>query len=682
MGALALDKIRNIGFVAHIDAGKTTVTERILYYTGRIHRLGDVDEGTATTDWMIQEKERGITITSAATFCRWRDAFINIIDTPGHVDFTAEVERALRVLDGLVVIFSAVEGVEPQSETVWRQADRYGVPKIAFINKMDRMGASHERVLEQIRERFHVRPLLLQLPVGTEAAFVGVVDLVHRRKLLWDVDETGERYRQEKATGPEVEEAYEALVNTLAEVDEGVLEEYMEKGEVSPQTLKKALRQVTLRGLMVPVLMGSALKNRGIQPLLDAIVDYLPSPLEVEVPLGVDPRTGDIVERRPDPAEPFSGLVFKVQRDKHAGRLLYTRIYSGTLRVGQKVLNTVTGTTGKVHRIFRMHAIKRETLREAGAGDIVALVGLKDAKTGDTLCDPEAPVLFEGMQFPEPVVSMVIEPRSSQDLDRLKQAIQDMLYEDPTFRFKEDPDTGELIISGMGELHLEILVDRIQREFGVPVRLGRPQVDYRETITETVEKEVAVEREVGGTVHRGRVRVRVSPLEGRGRVEFSVPEDLPPEFREVVLSTLQERVAYGPLLGYPLFNLKIEVLDLDTEGGTPLGTRLALIQALREALSAAHPILLEPVMYLEVQVPADYVGNVVADLGHRGGELLGIEVVSPGVQKVKGKAPLKNLFGYAVQLRSLTQGRGNVWMKLDTFAPLPEKEFKEMLSLR
>ncbi len=678
---LDLQKIRNIGFVAHIDAGKTTTTERVLYYTGRIHRLGEVDEGTATTDWMVQEKERGITITAAATFCQWRDAIINIIDTPGHVDFTAEVERSLRVLDGLVVIFCAVGGVEPQSETVWRQADQYAIPRIAFINKMDRVGASPERVMNQIQKRFKVKPLRLQLPIGIEDSFVGVIDLVGRRKIIWDQDLTGEKYRTEEADGEGFWSAYEELVMTLGELDESVIDEYSDQGYVAEEHLKRVIREGTLRGVWVPVLMGSALKNRGIQPLLDAIVDYLPSPLDVPNPMGVDPRTQEIIERKPTPEEPFSAVIFKVQWDKHIGRLLFTRIYSGKIRVGQKVLNSVTNNVSKVHRIYRIHAKKLETRNNAVAGEIVALVGIRDAKTGDTLCDPDFPILYEGMQFPEPVVNLVIEPRTMADLDKLKAALQDMHFEDPTFRFREDPETGQLVISGMGELHLEIIVDRLKRDFNVEVKIGKPQVNYRETVTTSAETEGTFHREIAGTLHHGKVWVRVSPY-SQGEYRLSLPEGLPEELEEALKAAAEEVLSYGPLLGYPVIHVDLAVLDVDTQNATPMGTRVAFLNAVREAFRSAKPVLLEPVMDVEIVVPANYVGNVVSDLGHRGGELVGIEALDQGYQKIKGLVPLKNLFGYITALRSMTQGRGTVWMRLARFAPLPEKEFKEMLSLK
>ena len=677
---LELTKIRNIGFVAHIDAGKTTTTERILYYTGRIHRLGEVDNGTATTDWMEQEKERGITITSAATFCQWRDSFINIIDTPGHVDFTAEVERALRVLDGLIVIFCAVGGVEPQSETVWHQADKYNIPRIAFINKLDRLGASPESVIKQMSEKFSITPLRLQFPIGIENNFMGVVDLVNRRKYIWDIDPTGEKYRKEPIDDHEFHMAYEELVFTLSDLDETVLDEYEEKGVVAPEHLKRVIREGTVKGLWVPVLMGSALKNKGIQPLLDAIVDYLPSPLDVPVPTGKHPDTGEEVKRNPNPQDPFSGVIFKVQWDKHIGRLLYTRIYSGTLRVGQKVLNSVTGNVSKVLRIYRMHANKKETLRNAFAGEIVAIIGIKDGKTGDTISAPDEPIIYEGMKFPEPVVNLSIEPKTLKDLEKLETILRDMHYEDPTFRFREDPETGQMIISGMGELHLDIIVDRIRREYKLPVRVGKPQVNYRETITRCSEGESVFQKEVSGILHYGAIKVKICPNKS-GNFSLSLPEAVPEELENAVREASLEIMNFGPIFGYPLINISIEVLQIDVEKSTDFGLRVAFMNAVKNALKKSNPVLLEPVMSIEVLVPAESVGNVVSDIGHRGGELQGIEALSNGYQRIKAFVPLKALFGYVTDLRSLTQGRGTFWMKLEKFAPVPEKELKEIISL-
>ena len=684
-----IEKIRNIGFAAHIDAGKTTLTERILYYTGRIHRMGEVDEGTATTDWMPQEKERGITITSAATVCYWKGYRINIIDTPGHVDFTVEVERALRVLDGLIVIFSAVEGVEPQSETIWHQADRYHIPRLAFINKLDRLGADPFRVLRMMEDRLNARPLLLQLPIGLEENFLGVVDLVERKAYYWDVDPQGEQYRVEEVPSDvPFEEHYDRLVSALGDFDEQVIEAYMDEGVVPPDLLHKVIRKVTLSREYVPVLMGAALKNKGVQPLIDAIVRYLPSPLEVPPPQGIHPKTGKVETRPPDPEAPFSGVVFKIQVDPHAGKLVYTRIYSGKLRVNQKILNTATGEMTRPTRLYLMHANRREQVPLVQAGEIVAMVGPRDVQTGDTFSDPQHPILYEGMLFPDPVVSMAIEPKSTADLDALKEALALLAAEDPTFRFREDEETGQLIISGMGELHLEILVDRLHREFKIPVKVGNPQVAYRETIRTEAVAEGVYDREIGGVRHRGRVKVQVRPArpgEGR-RIEFeeALRELLSSEEEEAVRLGVREALEFGPLAGYPLVDVIVKVLAVSTaaDGSTPLGLRAAANKAVIEALRRGDPVLLEPVVQIEVMVPSDFTGNVIHDLGQRGGELLGIETVTETLQKVVAKLPLRKVFGYATELRSITQGRGSFWMKLAHFAPVPKDEMERIWAYR
>jgi elongation factor G len=678
-----LEKIRNIGFAAHIDAGKTTTTERVLYYTGRIHRLGDVDEGTATTDWMIQEKERGITITSAATTCFWKDHRINIIDTPGHVDFTVEVERSLRVLDGLIIIFCAVGGVEPQSETIWHQAERYRVPRIAFINKMDRLGADPERVINMIRDRLSANPLRLQLPIGKEENFVGVIDLVNMKKYIWDIDATGEKYRIEDIDESRFKNYYEELITQLGEIDERILDEYVSKGKVDPKILKDAIRRATLDRVYLPILMGSALKNKGIQPLLDAIVEYLPSPSDLPPVMGIHPESGEILERAPKEDTPFSAVIFKVQLDKHAGYLFYTRVYSGKLRVNQKILNTTTGEIAKATRIYLMHANKREPLKEARAGEIVALVGLKKAQTGDTLSDPESPILFEEMKFPEPVVSLAIEPRSAKDEEKLVNLLNELTAEDPTFRIKRDPDTGQLLISGMGELHLDILVDRIKRDFGIPVRVGKPQVTYRETISEEVTVRNQFDREIGGQRHKGEVELRIYPR-GRGKgIKVTLPDNVEAELLEAIRSGIEESLSFGPFLGYPIVDIGVEVKGISTQPEiTPLGTRLATLNAMKEGFKEGKPLLLEPIVDVEVVVPQEFVGNVISDIGTRGGELVGIETGSAGLQKIHLRVALRKMFGYATDLRSLTQGRGNFWMRLAYFAPVPKEELEAIIALK
>ncbi len=675
-------KIRNIGFAAHIDAGKTTTTEGVLFHTGRISRIGDVDEGSATMDWMVQEKERGITITAAATTCYWKDHRINIIDTPGHVDFTAEVERSLRVLDGLVVIFCAVSGVEPQSETVWHQADRYNVPRLALINKMDRVGADPNRVLREMEERLSANTLRLQLPVGVEDKFEGVIDLVNRKKVTWKDRMGTEVVYDNIPETDEVEKAYEELIEKLAEIDESIIEKYADKGVLPPEDIKPIIRKATIEGQYVPVLLASAKRMKGIQPLLDAIVDYLPSPLDIPPVTGVNPKTGEVEERKPYPEEPFSAVVFKVQHDPHVGRIFYTRIYSGKIRVNQKVLNSVTGFIERPVRIFLLHANKKKPEKQAQAGEIVGLAGLKTTETGHTVCSIEKPILFEEMKFPEPVVSLAMEPKSSVNEEALMKALEEISVEDPTLRTRRDPDTGQLLVSGMGELHLEILADRLRREFKVPVKIGRPQVTYRETIEQEVTGEGKIDKDIGGQRHKGHVIVILKPR-GRGEgnvVHFREGMEIPLDIREAVKETIEESLTFGPLLGYPVVDVEVTVdfVELQEENSL-LGIRLATSNAIREALRRGKPKLLEPVVEVVVLVPPEFVGNVVSDLGTRGGELESIEMQSDRIQVVRSRVPLRKMFGYATDLRSMTQGRGNFWMKLLYFKPVPSEELKKLL---
>ncbi|RKZ00656.1 MAG: elongation factor G, partial [Candidatus Hydrothermota bacterium] len=584
MSGFDLEKVRNIGFAAHIDAGKTTVTEHVLFYSGKTHKLGKVDAGNTETDYLILEKLRGITITAAAVTCYWRGHQINIIDTPGHVDFTIEVERSMRVLDGIVIIFSAVEGVEPQSESVWRQADRYNVARIAFINKLDRIGADPFRVLEQMKERFPIKPLVLELPVGLEADFKGVIDLVRRKVYTWADDEIesgfGKIYEIQDAdmNSTEVSEYYEEMVYTLSEIDESILDEYLDKGFVDEQKLIRAIRKGTISRRFVPVLMGAALRHKGIQPLMEAVVDYLPSPLDLPPVEGIDPRTGETVSRKPSKDEPFSALVFKIQIDKHAKMLYYLRIYSGKLRYGQKVLNVNRNRIERIQNIYRMHAQKKEQMGQAVAGDIVAVVGLKDVLTGYTLADKDHPILFGGIEVPEPVVSIAVEPRNVRDQQELENKLHEIEREDPTIRVKTDEETGQLIVSGMGELHLEILIDRLKRDFNLDVRAGKPQVTYRETISTEVEFAQAVDFELGGTKHKGYVKLRVTPLDqGRGR-QVIIPIEIREQLDEGKLQALklgvEECLDYGPKMGYPVVDVRVEILEvgIGTEY-TPLGTR-------------------------------------------------------------------------------------------------------------
>lgn len=675
-------KIRNIGFAAHIDAGKTTTTEGVLFHTGRISRIGDVDEGSATMDWMVQEKERGITITAAATTCYWRDCRINIIDTPGHVDFTAEVERSLRVLDGLVVIFCAVSGVEPQSETVWHQADHYKVPRLALINKVDRVGANPDKVIRQMKERLSAEPLKLQLPVGLEDSFVGVIDLVHRKQIVWE-GPLGTEMRYE--TIPETEEvqkAYEELIEKLAEIDESLIEKYTDQGPLPAESITSVIREGTIKGYFVPIFFASAKKMKGIQALLDAIVDYLPSPIDVPPITGVNPGTGELEERRPDPDEPFSAVIFKVQHDPHVGRIFFTRIYSGMLKVNQKILNSVTGYIERPVRIFSLHANKKKTEKEARAGDIVGLAGLKTTETGHTVCSIEDPIVFEEMRFPEPVVSLAMEPKISVNEENLIKSLQEIAVEDPTLKIHRDPDTGQLLVSGMGELHLEILADRLKREFHVPVKVGRPQVTFRETIEKAIKEEAKVDKEIGGQRHRGHVILYLKPRDrGKGnKVVFGDGLDLPGEIEEALWETIEESLTFGPLLGYPVVDVEVHVdyVGLQEEN-TLLGIRLATSNAVREALNKGKPKLLEPLVEVVILIPPEFVGNVVSDLGTRGGELESIEMQSGHIQAIRSKVPLRKMFGYATDLRSLTQGRGNFWMKLLYFRPVPKEELKSLL---
>ncbi len=670
-----IEKIRNIGFAAHIDAGKTTTTERVLFYTGRIHKIGEVDEGTTTTDWMIQEKERGITITSAAVTTYWKGYRINIIDTPGHVDFTIEVERALRVLDGLIVIFSAVEGVEPQSETVWHQADKYRVPRLAFINKLDRIGANPFRVIEQMKNRLSTKPLIIQYPIGIENDFVGIVDLIEKKAYIWDLDEVGQNYRIEDIDfSDEKLKLYEEIIFNLAEFDESILEAYEKQLFVNPSLIKSALRKAVLELKIVPVLLGSAFRNKGIQPLLDAILDYLPSPLDLVPVEGIDPITNEKIIRRNSEDEPFCGLVFKIQVDPESlQELFYTRIYSGVIKVNQKILNTNTNTEQRATRIYLMHSNKKNAINLARAGEIVALVGLKNTFTGHTLSDINKPIKLEGLEYPEPVVSIAIEPKSSKDLEKLEEVLKLLLDEDPSLALKKDPETGQTILSGMGELHLEIVVDRINRDFKIPVRAGRPQVTFRETILNEVEIVSEEEREIGGTKHYGKVKIKVIPRErGKGN-NYKINAELNDELRNAIESGIMEAFGYGPIAGYPVVDVEIVVEGVFlSQWTTPLGLRLAVLKGIREAFKKANGVLLEPVVEVEIITPSEFVGNITSDLSSKGAQLKNIEQYTEFLQKIIAIVPLRKIFGYATQLRSLSQGRASFWMKLSHFGIVEE----------
>jgi len=685
-GDFPLERTRNIGIIAHIDAGKTTTTERILFYTGRTYRLGNVDEGTTVTDWMEQERERGITIASASVTCFWRDHRINIIDTPGHIDFTAEVQRSLRVLDGGVVIFDAVHGVQPQSETVWRQADIFGVPRICFVNKMDRVGADFWRCIRMIRERLEAVPVAIQVPIGVESSFIGVVDLIDRVALIYR-DELGRAPDRESV--PEelralVEEKRENLVEAIAETDDVLLAKYLEGEELSSEELRQGLRKATLNGQLVPVLCGAALRNRGVQPVLDAIVDYLPSPLDIPPIEGEDPKTGEKIVRHADPREPFSALVFKIVTDPFVGRLAYMRVYSGTLHSNSSVYNSTKDRKERIGRLLHMYANHREEVDHVSAGDIAAVGGLKFTFTGDTLCDRKHPIILESIRFPEPVIYVAIEPRTAADEDKLMNALRCLADEDPTFKFRVDENTGQTIISGMGELHLEILVERLVREFKVWAKVGKPQVAYRETITRKVRSEGEFVSQHGGKPLYARVVLELAPLgKGEGfifRNQVS-EEELPREFAVAVEEAVKESMAGGVLAGYPMVAVQVALVeatfieDQATEGAFHSAASIAF----HRGVLKARPILLEPVMKIEVNVPEESTGDVIGDLNARRGEIEGMEPRPGGMQAIWGHVPLAEMFGYATDLRSATQGRGAFTMEFDYYAPVPKEVAERIL---
>ncbi|GFN23050.1 elongation factor G [Thermanaeromonas sp. C210] len=680
-----LEKTRNIGIMAHIDAGKTTTTERILFYTGRVHRMGEVHEGTATMDWMVQEQERGITITSAATTCFWRDCRINIIDTPGHVDFTVEVERSLRVLDGSVAIFCAVGGVEPQSETVWRQADKYGVPRIAYVNKMDRVGADFFRVVGQIAERLGATPVPIQLPIGAEDNFRGIVDLVRMKAVVY-TDELGTTM-EEQPIPPEmadrVAEYREKLLEAVAESDEELMLKYLEGEELSEEEIKAGIRKATIALKMVPVLCGSSFKNKGVQPLLDAIVDYLPAPTDIPAIRGVDPETGEEDRRRSSDSEPFSALAFKIMADPYVGKLTFIRVYSGTLSSGSYVYNSTKGRRERIGRILRMHANHREEVGEAFAGDIVAAVGLRFTTTGDTLCDEEHPIVLEAMQFPEPVISVAIEPKTKADQEKLSLALQKLAEEDPTFRMHTDPETGQTIISGMGELHLEIIVDRLVREFKVGANVGKPQVAYKETIRKAVKAEGKYIRQSGGRGQYGHVVLELEPLEPGKGYEFVskiVGGVVPKEYIPAVDAGVREAMETGVLAGYPLVDIRAVLVDgsYHEVDSSEMAFKIAASQALKEGVKKADPVLLEPIMKVEVTVPEEYMGDVIGDINARRGRIEGLEPRG-GTEVIRGYVPLAEMFGYATDLRSRTQGRGTYVMQFSHYSEVPQNLAEEII---
>jgi len=682
-----LARIRNIGIMAHIDAGKTTTTERILYYTGRTYKIGEVHEGSAVMDWMAQEQERGITITSAATTCKWRDTWINILDTPGHVDFTVEVERSLRVLDGAVAVFDAVAGVEPQTETVWRQADKYNVPRICFVNKMDRVGADYFRTVDMIRDRLEATVALTQLPVGSENDFRGVVDLLAMKAHLWE-DGMGDRY--ETVDIPEelkadAEHWRHELVDVVSHHDDTVLEKYVGDEEITADDLKRGLRAATIAGAIVPVLCGSAFKNKAVQPLLDAIIDYLPSPLEVPPVTGHDPKTEDVMERHPDDSEPFSALAFKIMSDPYVGKLTYFRVYSGKLAAGGQVMNVTKNRRERVGRLLQMHANHREDKQAVFAGDIVAAVGLKHTTTGDTLSDPSNPVLLERMEFPEPVISVAIEPKTKADQDKLGKALGALSEEDPTFQVRTDDDTGQTIISGMGELHLEVLVDRMMREFTVSANVGKPQVAYRETITVPVEKvEERYVRQTGGRGQYGHVIINLEPTGPGGGYEFVdkvTGGDIPREYIGAVDAGIQQAMEGGVIAGYPLVDVRITLTggSYHEVDSSEMAFKIAGSMAFKKAARQAKPVLLEPIMAVEVVTPEDYMGDVIGDLSSRRGRVEGMEQRG-NAQVVRSQVPLAEMFGYATDLRSRTQGRATYTMQFDSYQKVPESIAQEIIA--
>jgi elongation factor G len=688
--AVELAKVRNIGIMAHIDAGKTTTTERILFYTGINYKLGEVHEGAATMDWMDQEQERGITITSAATTTAWRDHTINIIDTPGHVDFTVEVERSLRVLDGAVAVFDGVAGVEPQSETVWRQADRYGVPRICFVNKMDRVGAEFHRCVDMISDRLGATPLVIQLPWGVESDFRGVIDLVRMRALLWQTEGKGDQYDNVAIPHDHLEAAREwrdRMIETISENDEEMMELYLEGTEPGEEQLVAAIRRATIASGITPVLCGSAFKNKGVQPMLDAIVDYLPSP--VDIPAVAGHKVGDesvVIERHPDPAEPFAALAFKIMSDQHLGKLTYIRIYSGTLESGTAVQNSTKDRKERIGKIYQMHANKREERPWAVAGQIVAVMGLKNTSTGDTLCAQSDPVILESMTFPAPVINVAIEPKTKADQDKLGTAIQRLAEEDPTFQVRTDEETGQTIISGMGELHLEVLVERMKREFRVEANIGRPQVAYRETVRRLAEKvEYTHRKQTGGAGQYAKVTINLGPTGGDGGgYEFENKIHggrIPREYIPSVDAGCQEAAEFGVLAGYPIVDVRVTLTDgaYHEVDSSELAFKIAGSMAFKKAAARADPVLLEPVMSVEVRTPDEYMGEVIGDLNSRRGQIQAMEEQS-GVRVVRAHVPLSEMFGYVGDLRSRTQGRADYTMQFDSYVEVPPNIAKEIIA--
>lgn len=684
---LPLEQVRNIGIIAHIDAGKTTTTERILFYTGKTHRIGSVDEGTTVTDWMEQERERGITIVSAAVTAEWNGTQINIIDTPGHIDFTAEVQRSLRVLDGGVVIFDAVQGVEPQSETVWRQADRYGVPRICFVNKMDRVGASYERSIEMIRHRLGANPIAVQLPIGEEANFRGVVDLINEVAIVWQ-DDLGKEPLHIRIPEELVERARaerERMVEQIAELDDNLTIQYLEGSEIAPQDLKAALRRAVISGKATAVFCGSSLRNKGVQPLLDGIVEYLPSPLDIPPVKGTHPRTGEVIERHARDDEPLSALVFKIVADPYMGRLAYLRVYSGKLVQASTVYNSVKEKRERIGRLLRMYADRREDIDELCAGDIGAVLGLRDSFTGDTLCDASHPILLETITFPEPVISVAIEPKTTADQDKMAEALRKLAEEDPTFRVRTDEETGQTIISGMGELHLEVLVDRMLREYRVQARVGKPQVAYRESISVPVMgAEYRYVKQTGGRGMYGHVVLTLEPAEPGSGIRFLNEIKggvIPAEFIPAVEKGVREAAESGVLAGYPVTDIVVTLVDgsYHEVDSNEMAFKMAASLAFKNGVQRGEPILQEPIMKVEVIMPEEFLGEIIGQLNARRGEILGMEPRPGNTHSVRAFVPLAEMFGYATDLRSATQGRGVFSMEFDHYARVPDNVARAIL---
>jgi elongation factor G len=681
-----LNKIRNFGIAAHIDAGKTTTTERILYYTGRTHKIGEVHEGAATMDWMEQERERGITITSAATYCKWQDMQFNIIDTPGHVDFTAEVERSLRVLDGAVVVFDSGNGVEPQSETVWRQADKYGVPRIVFSNKMDKIGADFFMVVNDIREKLGAIPLPIQIPIGAESNFQGIIDLVTMKAHIWSGEELGAKFEIVDIPKELEEKAYHMrgeMIELLADHSDEIMSNFMEGKDSTVAQIKQAIRKVTLEIKLIPLLCGTAFKNKGVQPMLDAVCDYLPSPLDRKAFRGTNPETGEADSREVDDKSPFSALAFKIQADPYIGKLTYFRVYSGTLESGSYVYNSGKNTKERISRIVRMHSNNREEVKSVNAGDIAAAVGLKNTSTGDTLCSEDRPILLESMDFPEPVIDVAIEPKSKADEEKLGVALSRLAEEDPTFRVRTNEETNQTIIAGMGELHLEILVDRMKREFNVQANVGRPQVAYRETIKKKTESESKYIRQTGGRGQYGHVILTVEPQEHGKGYEFVnkiVGGVIPREYIPAIDKGIKEAMTTGTLAGYPVVDVKVTIIDgsFHEVDSSEMAFKIAGSMAFKDACKKSNPVILEPIMKTEVVVPEEYMGDVIGDLNSRRGKIASMESKNR-IQHIKANVPLAEMFGYSTSLRSLTQGRGNYSMEPSHYEEVPRQIANKIL---